>query len=89
MFVKDNQLMFLIIHTPVALHFISFQGGDSVKFGFPMAASTTLLGWGLLQYSDAYRSSGQLNAMYDCIRWPLEWFIKCHTGDNELYVQVM
>lgn len=53
-----------------------------------MAASTTLLGWSLYQYKDAYQASGQLENMYDCIRWPLEWFIKCHTGQNELYVQV-
>ncbi|XP_063408599.1 endoglucanase G-like [Mytilus trossulus] len=65
-----------------------YDAGDNVKFGFPMAASTTLLSWSLLQYKDAYQASGQLDAMYDCIRWPLEWLIKCHTGKNELYVQV-
>jgi hypothetical protein len=43
---------------------------------------------GLYQYKDAYQESGQLEAMYDCIRWPLEWLLKCHTGDNELYFQV-
>ena len=54
-----------------------------------MAASTTLLAWGLLEYKDAYEQSGQLEYMYDCIRWPLEWMLKCHTGHNELYVQVI
>lgn len=53
-----------------------------------MASSTTLLAWGLLEYKDAYEHSGQLENMYDCIRWPLEWMLKCHTGPNELYVQV-
>ena len=62
--------------------------GDNVKFGFPMAASTTLLEWGLLKYKDAYKASGQLDKMYDCVRWPLEWLLKCHTGDDELYIQV-
>lgn len=65
-----------------------FPAGDNVKFGFPMAATTTLLGWSLLEYADAYRASGQLGEMFDCIRWPLEWLLKCHTGENELYVQV-
>ncbi|XP_061163624.1 endoglucanase 4-like [Saccostrea echinata] len=65
-----------------------YDAGDHVKFGFPMAASTTLLAWGLLEYKDAYEKSGQLEYMYDCIRWPLEWMLKCHTGPNELYVQV-
>ncbi|XP_063408594.1 endoglucanase E-4-like [Mytilus trossulus] len=65
-----------------------YDAGDNVKFGFPMAATTTLLGWSLLEYPDAYRASGQLGEMFDCIRWPLEWLLKCHTGENELYVQV-
>jgi len=53
-----------------------------------MSATTTLLAWSLIEFRDAYISSGQLGEMYDCIRWPLEWMIKCHTGPNELYVQV-
>lgn len=65
-----------------------FSAGDNVKFGFPMSASVTLLGWGLLQFKDAYVASEQLGEMYDCIRWPLEWLLKCHTGKDELYVQV-
>ncbi|KAK3104722.1 hypothetical protein FSP39_008611 [Pinctada imbricata] len=65
-----------------------YDAGDNVKFAFPMSASTTLLGWGLLQYKDAYQAAGLLDKMYDCIRWPLEWMLKCHTGPNELYVQV-
>uniref|UniRef100_K1QJR7 Endoglucanase n=1 Tax=Magallana gigas TaxID=29159 RepID=K1QJR7_MAGGI len=65
-----------------------YDAGDHIKFGFPMASSTTLLAWGLLEYKDAYEHSGQLENMYDCIRWPLEWMLKCHTGPNELYVQV-
>lgn len=65
-----------------------YDAGDNVKFGFPMSASVTLLGWGLLQFKDAYVASEQLGEMYDCIRWPLEWLLKCHTGKDELYVQV-
>nr|XP_011421782.2 endoglucanase E-4 [Crassostrea gigas] len=65
-----------------------YDAGDNIKFGFPMAASTTLLTWGLLRYKDAYQHSGQLEHMYSCIRWPLEWMLKCHTAPNELYVQV-
>ncbi|XP_048731235.2 endoglucanase E-4-like [Ostrea edulis] len=65
-----------------------YDAGDNIKFGFPMAATTTILSWGLLRYKDAYTHSGQLDNMYDCIRWSLEWLLKCHTGTNELYVQV-
>ena len=59
-----------------------------MKFNFPMSFSTTLLCWSLLEFPEAYNKSGQLDYMYDSIRWPLEYFVKCHTADNELYVQV-
>ncbi|VDI42133.1 Hypothetical predicted protein [Mytilus galloprovincialis] len=62
--------------------------GDHVKCGFPQASAVTLLTLGLLQYKDVYKASAQLDEMYDCIRWPLEWLLKCHTGENELYIQV-
>ncbi|KAK7093552.1 uncharacterized protein [Littorina saxatilis] len=65
-----------------------YDAGDNVKFNFPMAFSTTMLCWSLLEFPQAYSKSGQLNYMYDSIRWPLEYFIKCHTKPNELYVQV-
>ncbi|XP_046563044.1 endoglucanase 4-like isoform X1 [Haliotis rubra] len=65
-----------------------YDAGDNVKFNFPMAFSTTLLTWSLLEYIDAYNASGQLEKMYECIRWPLDYFIKCHTKPNELYAQV-
>jgi hypothetical protein len=41
------------------------SAGDNVKFGFPMSASVTLLGWGLLKFKDAYVASEQLGEMYD------------------------
>ncbi|XP_071145715.1 endoglucanase G-like [Mytilus edulis] len=65
-----------------------YDAGDNVKFGFPMSATVTILAWGLLEFKDAYFASEELGEMYDCIRWPLEWMLKCHTGKNELYVQV-
>ncbi|XP_046333781.2 endoglucanase E-4-like [Haliotis rufescens] len=65
-----------------------YDAGDNVKFNFPMAWSTTVLTWGLLMYKDAYVKSGQLDWMYQSIKWPLDYFIKCHTKPNELYVQV-
>ena len=59
-----------------------------MKFNFPMAFSTTLLCWSLLEFPEAYSKSGQLDYMYDSIRWPLEYFVKCHTKPEEIYVQV-
>ncbi|ESO84370.1 hypothetical protein LOTGIDRAFT_132347 [Lottia gigantea] len=65
-----------------------YDAGDHVKFGFPMAYSTAILTMGLLQWKDAYQTSRQLDHMYSCIKWPLDYFIKAHNNTNELYVQV-
>ncbi|XP_005111868.2 endoglucanase E-4 [Aplysia californica] len=65
-----------------------YDAGDEVKFNFPMAYSTTVLTWGYLLYPDAYRAAGQEDKILDCIKWPLQYLLKCHTGPNELYVQV-
>ena len=65
-----------------------YDAGDHVKFGFPMAFSVTMLSWGLVEYKDAYEDAGELNYMLDCIKWPLDYFIKAHTKKNEFYGQV-
>lgn len=54
-----------------------------------MANTVTILTWGLIQWKDAYEAGGNLDRMYDCIKWPLDYFLKAHTAPNELYVQVM
>ncbi|XP_005113494.2 endoglucanase F, partial [Aplysia californica] len=65
-----------------------YDAGDHVKFNFPMSYSTTVLTWGYLLFPEAYKAAGQEDEFLDCIRWPLEYLLKCHTGPNELYVQV-
>ena len=65
-----------------------YDAGDYVKFGFPMAFSVTMLSWGLVQYGDAYEDAGELNYMLDCIKWPLDYFMKAHIKQEEFYGQV-
>ncbi|CAM1343945.1 glycoside hydrolase family 9 protein [Tenacibaculum amylolyticum] len=65
-----------------------YDAGDHVKFGFPMAYSTTVLAWGMIEYKDAYENSGQLEQMKKNLRFVCDYFIKCHTAPNEFYGQV-
>ncbi|KAK7471383.1 hypothetical protein BaRGS_00035989 [Batillaria attramentaria] len=65
-----------------------YDAGDHVKFNFPMAYTTVVLNWGLLEFKDAYVDSGLLDEMYDCVKWPLDYLLKCHVADDVLYVQV-
>src|SRR5262245_10427767 len=65
-----------------------FDAGDHVKFGFPMASSTTMLAWGGVEYRDAYTSSGQLTHLLNNLRFVNDFFIKAHSAPNVLWGQV-
>ncbi|GAA2603902.1 glycoside hydrolase family 9 protein [Paractinoplanes durhamensis] len=65
-----------------------FDAGDHVKFGFPMAFTTTMLAWGAVEYRDAYAASGQLTSFLNNLRVPNDYFIKAHPSANVLYGQV-
>ncbi|XP_052061794.1 endoglucanase E-4-like [Mytilus californianus] len=62
-----------------------YDAGDGVKFNLPMASATTVLSWGLSQWQDAYKAAGQLELMYDSIKWPLDYLEKCWTESKNLY----
>ncbi|NJN55254.1 MAG: endoglucanase, partial [Anaerolineae bacterium] len=53
-----------------------YDAGDHVKFGFPMAASATMLAWGAVDYRNAYVQSGQLDELSNNLRWVNDYFLK-------------
>ena len=65
-----------------------FDAGDHVKFGFPMAFSTTMLAWGAVEYRDAYAQSGQLTHLVNNLRFVNDYFIKAHPSANVLCGQI-
>jgi endoglucanase len=46
-----------------------YDAGDHVKFGFPMAATTTVLAWGGISFQRGYSLAGQLEWFTDCLRY--------------------
>lgn len=65
-----------------------YDAGDHVKFGLPMAFTSTMLAWGALESPAGYTKAGQLDEIKDNLRWVNDYFVKAHTAPNELYVQV-
>jgi endoglucanase len=65
-----------------------YDAGDHVKFGLPMAASATMLAWGIVDYRNAYVQTGQLATALDQLKWVTDYFIKAHPSANELYGQI-
>ncbi|XP_070208106.1 uncharacterized protein [Littorina saxatilis] len=66
-----------------------YDGQGSVKSGFPMATAVTLMLWGLHKFKDGYAHAGQLDLMYNSIRWPLDYFLQAWDPfQQELVVQI-
>ena len=69
-----------------------FDAGDHVKFGQPMAASVNMLAWGGIEYTDAYKSSGQFDELLEAVKWGTDYFLKAHETSggktDKLWVQV-
>ncbi|MEP1553507.1 MAG: glycoside hydrolase family 9 protein [Paraglaciecola sp.] len=65
-----------------------FDAGDHVKFGFPMAASATMLAWGVIENPEAYSQTGQLVHIKNNLRFVADYFIAAHPEPNVLYGQV-
>lgn len=65
-----------------------YDAGDHVKFGLPMAASTTMLAWGGITQKQGYTDSGQMQYLKNNLRFVNDYFIKAHPAPNVLYGQV-
>lgn len=65
-----------------------YDAGDHVKFGFPMAATATMLAWGVLENTAAYEQTGQMGHIKNNLKFVADYFLKAHTGPNEFYGQV-
>ena len=65
-----------------------YDAGDNVKFNFPQASALTLLAWSGIDFASGYKKAGQWQYYLDMIKWGADYFIKCHSGKDELYVQV-
>ncbi|XP_042231504.1 endoglucanase E-4-like [Homarus americanus] len=65
-----------------------YDAGDFVKFGFPMAYTATVLGWGLIDFAEGHEAAGQLEYGQAALKWATDYFLKANTGKNEFYGQV-
>ena len=69
-----------------------YDAGDHVKFGLPMAATSTMLAWGGVEYESAYKQAGQLDELLDAVKWGTDYFLKSHVTEGgktkEFYAQV-
>jgi hypothetical protein len=69
-----------------------YDAGDHMKFGLPMAYNNTMLAWGVIEFKDGYKNSGQLDEAKAAIKWGTDYFLKSiiwdKQGVREFYGQV-
>ncbi|XP_078169682.1 cellulase 3 [Carex rostrata] len=64
-----------------------YDAGDNVKFGLPMAFTTTMLSWSVIEFGK--KMGSELHNARDAVKWGSDYLLKasCHLPDA-LYVQV-
>ncbi|XP_010062163.3 endoglucanase 8 [Eucalyptus grandis] len=63
-----------------------YDAGDNVKFNFPMAFSTTMLAWSVIEFG---RGMGpDLRKAVDAVRWATDYFLKATSVPGLVYAQV-
>nr|TKR59152.1 hypothetical protein D5086_0000324990 [Populus alba] len=63
-----------------------YDAGDNVKFGFPMAFTTTMLSWSVLEFGGLMK--GELQNAREAIRWAADYLLKATAHTDTIYVQV-
>ncbi|KAI3460787.1 hypothetical protein Pfo_017450 [Paulownia fortunei] len=63
-----------------------YDAGDNVKFGFPMAFTTTMLSWSVIEFGGLMK--GELQHAKEAIRWATDYLLKATAHPGTIYVQV-
>ncbi|GAB4825967.1 hypothetical protein Ancab_008835 [Ancistrocladus abbreviatus] len=63
-----------------------YDAGDNVKFNFPMAFTTTVLSWSVLEFG-RFMGSDLQHAM-DAIRWATDYFLKATSVPGQVFALV-
>ncbi|CAN1173301.1 Endoglucanase 24 [Linum perenne] len=65
-----------------------YDAGDNVKFGFPLAFTTTMLAWSVIEFGDVMPPSELRNSLV-AVRWSTDYLLKTVSQlPNRIFVQV-
>ncbi|GAA0186216.1 hypothetical protein LIER_33504 [Lithospermum erythrorhizon] len=64
-----------------------YDAGDNIKFGFPMAFTTTMLAWSVIEFGQFMPPLELRNALV-ALRWATDYLLKTVSQTNRIFVQV-
>ncbi|KAJ8450933.1 hypothetical protein Cgig2_032558 [Carnegiea gigantea] len=64
-----------------------YDAGDNVKFNFPMAFTTTMLAWSVVEFGELMPPT-ELRHSLVAIKWATDYLLKTIAHPNRIYVQV-
>ncbi|WOL13774.1 hypothetical protein Cni_G22553 [Canna indica] len=64
-----------------------YDAGDNVKFGFPMAFTTTLMAWSVIDFGKSMGPE-HLGEALKAVRWATDYLLKATAVPGVIYVQV-
>jgi endoglucanase len=76
------------MHAQVDLTGGYYDAGDNVKYGLPLAFTVTTLAWAALAFKPELQKTGELKNVHAAIKWGTDYFLKCATKKNHMWVQV-
>ncbi|VFQ78366.1 unnamed protein product [Cuscuta campestris] len=63
-----------------------YDAGDNVKFGFPMAFTTTMLAWSVIEFG-RYMPPPEMENALVAIKWATDYLLKTVSQPNRIFVQ--
>ncbi|XP_066397592.1 endoglucanase 23-like [Miscanthus floridulus] len=64
-----------------------YDAGDNVKFGFPMAFTTTMLAWSVVEFGDSMPRDERRHAAA-AVRWATDYLLKTLAHPGVIFLQV-
>ncbi|KAG2326102.1 hypothetical protein Bca52824_008830 [Brassica carinata] len=65
-----------------------YDAGDNMKFGFPLAFTTTMLAWSSIEMESELKAHNESQNVLAAIKWATDYLINAHPEPNVLYGQV-
>ena len=65
-----------------------YDAGDYLKLNVPLAYTVSMLAWGILEFEQGYKSSGELQHARESLRPAAQYLLDCHISKDRYIGQI-